>query len=136
MSAEADPARYSAPVAIEPADIDFMGHVNNASYLKWLQAAVIGHWRAVAPPDAVADYRWIAVRHEITYRRPAFLRDAVTVSVRLDRVRRESAFYDTAFTRDGVLLAEAASRWCCIDAATHRPVRLDAAVVARFLPVP
>src|SRR3546814_17393303 len=25
-------------VSIAPADIDFMGHVNNASYLKWVQA--------------------------------------------------------------------------------------------------
>src|SRR3546814_1279032 len=32
-------------VSIEPADIDFMGHVNNASYLKWVQAAVLSHWR-------------------------------------------------------------------------------------------
>ena len=128
------PARYREPVAIEPVDIDFMGHVNNASYLKWVQAAVIGHWRSVAPADAVARYRWIAVRHEITYRRPAFLHDALIASVRLDRVKRESAFYDTAFTRDGELLADVTSRWCCVDAATHRPVRLDEAIVALFLP--
>ncbi len=129
-----DPARYSEPVAIEPADIDFMGHVNNASYLKWVQAAVIGHWRAVAPADAGDSYLWIAVRHEITYRRPAFLHDALVVSVRLDRVKRESAFYETVFTREGELLTEVSSRWCCVDAVTHRPVRLDDAVVALFLP--
>src|SRR3546814_7693199 len=40
-------------VSIERADIDYMGHVNNASYLKWVQAAVLSHWRRIAPPDAV-----------------------------------------------------------------------------------
>ena len=28
-------------IAIEPADIDHMGHVNNAVYLKWVQEAVV-----------------------------------------------------------------------------------------------
>ena len=59
-------------VEIEDTDIDFMGHVNNASYLKWVQAAVIGHWRRLAPPDAVANLLWVALRHEITYHKPAF----------------------------------------------------------------
>ena len=40
-------------IHIDPADIDFMGHVNNASYLKWVQDAVIDHWRALAPAEAV-----------------------------------------------------------------------------------
>jgi len=43
-------------VAIDPADIDFMGHVNNASYLKWVQAAVINHWQRFAPAEAVTSH--------------------------------------------------------------------------------
>ena len=27
---------HSFPIGIDPADIDFMGHVNNASYLRWV----------------------------------------------------------------------------------------------------
>ena len=41
-------------VAIDPADIDHMGHVNNSVYLKWVQEAVIDYWQCIAPPDAVA----------------------------------------------------------------------------------
>ena len=57
------------------ADIDHMGHVNNAVYLKWVQEAVIDYWRSVAPPEAVAGHLWVALKHEITYRRPTFLQD-------------------------------------------------------------
>jgi len=32
------------PVGIVEADIDFMGHVNNARYLNWVQDAVLAHW--------------------------------------------------------------------------------------------
>ena len=28
-------------LAVEPGDIDFMGHVNNSVYLPWVQEAVI-----------------------------------------------------------------------------------------------
>ena len=64
-------------IGIEPADIDFMGHVNNANYLKWVQAAVIDHWQRLAPAEAVAGHLWVALKHEITYRKPAFLDDDV-----------------------------------------------------------
>ena len=42
---------FRHPVAIEPADIDHMGHVNNAVYLKWVQEAVVDYWSSVAPPE-------------------------------------------------------------------------------------
>ena len=39
---------FRHPVAILPADIDQMGHVNNAVYLKWVQEAVVDYWSSVA----------------------------------------------------------------------------------------
>ena len=42
-------ASASFAIAIDAADIDFMGHVNNASYLKWVQEAVINHWQRASP---------------------------------------------------------------------------------------
>lgn len=65
---------HSYRIEIDPTDIDFMGHVNNASYLKWVQAAALGHWERFAPIDAVAAHRWVALKHEIVYRKPAFSR--------------------------------------------------------------
>ncbi len=42
-------------------DCDAMGHVNNASYLKWVQDAVVSHWQRLAPADAVAGHLWVAL---------------------------------------------------------------------------
>jgi acyl-CoA thioester hydrolase len=123
---------HSFAVGIEPADIDFMGHVNNASYLKWVQAAVISHWRRIAPADAVASHLWVALKHEITYRKPAFLNDDVIATVLLERVQGARAFYATVIRRGEDVLAEVKSSWCCLDAATHRPARLTRSVIDRF----
>ena len=123
-------------IGIEEADIDFMGHVNNASYLKWVQNAVLSHWNRFAPPEAVAAHVWVAIKHEITYRRPAFLNDKVVAMVVLNRVRRESAFYQTVIRRGEDVLAQVTSRWCCRDARTLRPTTLASDIVDRFLSRP
>jgi len=121
-------------LAIRPGDIDFMGHVNNAVYLNWVQEAVIAYWQRVAPAEAVAQHLWVAIRHEITYRRPAFLDDNLVASVVAEGVQGARAFFSTLITRGEDILAEVKSSWCCLDAATMRPARLARDVVTRFLP--
>lgn len=121
-------------LTVGPESIDFMGHVNNAHYLSWVQDAVLGHWRAIAPPEAVSDHLWVALKHEITYRRPAFLDDQVIATVILEKVQGARAFYETIIKRGEEVLAEVKSSWCCIDAATLRPARLASDVVAKFFP--
>ena len=122
------------PIGIVPADIDFMGHVNNASYLRWVQEAVIDHWRSLAPADAVARHQWVALKHEITYRRPTFLGDEVIATVLLEKLHGARAFYETVIRRGEEVLVEVRSSWCCIDAETLRPARLAREVIARFFP--
>lgn len=125
---------HDCPLTIAAEDIDFMGHVNNAVYLKWVQAATVEHWQRFAPPAAVSAFLWIALKHEVTYRKPAFLHDRLTAHVVLDKVRRESAFYDTIIRCGSAVITEVQSRWCCIEASTRRPVRVPEDVVACFFP--
>ena len=125
---------YRHPIGIEPADIDFMGHVNNATYLKWVQDAVISHWQKLAPAEAVARHLWVALKHEITYRKPAFLDDDVVASVVLEKVEGARAFYATLIKRGEEVLAEVKSSWCCLDAATRRPARIAKDIAAHFFP--
>jgi len=130
----ASPKIHVHVLAIESSDVDFMGHVNNAVYLKWVQEAVLAYWRRVAPAEAVARHLWVAIRHEITYRRPAFLDDNIVASVVAEGMQGARAFFSTMITRGEEVLAEVKSSWCCLDAATLRPARLARDVVRRFLP--
>ncbi|MFZ4745935.1 MAG: acyl-CoA thioesterase [Sphingomonas sp.] len=120
------------PIRILPDDIDFMGHVNNARYLNWVQDAVVAHWEKLAPPAAVAEHLWVALKHEITYRKPAFLNDEVIATVVLDKVEGVRAFYSTLIKRGDELLAEVQSSWCCLDAKTLRPARIAKEIAAHF----
>ena len=125
---------YHYPIGILPADIDHMGHVNNSVYLKWVQEAVVRFWESVAPPEAVARHLWIALSHEIRYRRPAFLDDLVVADVVAERVEGARAFFTTMIMRGEDVVAEVKSSWCCLDAVSKRPARLARDIAARFLP--
>ena len=130
-AAQPDPHLHA--LAVAPDDIDFMGHVNNSVYLKWVQEAVIAYWRRVAPAEAVAQHLWVALRHEITYRRPAFLEDNVVAQVVAEGMHGARAFFHTLIKRGEEVLAEVRSSWCCLDAATQRPARLARDVVRMFV---
>jgi acyl-CoA thioester hydrolase len=125
---------FHYPIGIRADDIDHMGHVNNSVYLKWVQDAVVKFWETVAPPEAVARHLWIALSHEINYRRPTFLDDHVIADVIAERVAGARAMFTTVIKRGEEVLAEVSSTWCCLDAATHRPARLARDIARRFLP--
>jgi len=125
---------FRHPIAIVPSDIDQMGHVNNAVYLKWVQDAVVDYWRSVAPPDAVASHLWVALKHEITYLKPTFLQDSIVAEVIAEKVEGARAMFTTVVRRGEEKLSEIKSSWCCLDAASLRPVRLARDIVGRFLP--
>lgn len=123
---------YDIDVVAE--DIDEMDHVNNAVYLKWVQAAVLGHWHRIAPKEAVAAHVWVALKHEIRYISPAFINDHVVVRVILEKYQGARAFYKTLINRGDQVLAEVDSCWACLDAVTRKPVRLARNIRARFFP--
>jgi acyl-CoA thioester hydrolase len=120
-------------IEIAPVDIDHMGHVNNSVYLRWVQDAVVQYWEKLAPAEAVARHLWVALKHEITYRKPTFLSDNVVAEVVAEQVQGARAFFNTAVTRGGEVLVEVKSIWCCLDADSKRPVRLEREIADRFL---
>ena len=124
---------FHHPIGIHAEDIDHMGHVNNSVYLKWVQEAVVRYWEKVAPADAVAGHLWIALSHEIQYRRPTFLDDMVIADVIADRMNGARAFFTTVIKRGEEVVAEVKSVWCCLDSVSRKPARLARDVIAKFV---
>ena len=47
MQSAAEP--FELAIAIEASDIDQLGHVNNVTYLRWVQDVAVAHWMSRAP---------------------------------------------------------------------------------------
>jgi len=125
---------YETTIAVEPADIDQMGHVNNVVYLRWVQEAATAHWTARATPADQAHVLWVVVRHEIDYLRPAKLGDTILARTWVGPASRLKFERHVELLRaaDRVVLAKARSLWCPIDSQTMRPAVVSDAVRARF----
>ena len=121
-------------IAVEPADIDRLSHVNNVVYLRWVQDIAVAHWQAVASATDQEKYLWIIVRHEIDYKQPARLGDVIVAKTWVGAATRIKFDRHTEMRRasDGILLANARTVWCPIDAQTGKVVSVSAEVRACF----
>lgn len=134
MPPDATPPRFERPLTILPEDIDTLGHVNNVVYLRWAQEIATAHWEAAATADHQATLAWVALRHEIDYKHPALLGDAVLASTWVgtaDAVRFER-FVEILRAHDRKLLAAVRTLWCPISRATGRVTRVEEAVRSVF----
>ncbi len=129
-----DPAAFELAVAVQPADIDELGHVNNVIYLRWVQDAAVAHWNALAPEADRQKLRWVVLRHEIDYKQAAHLGEAIVARTWVGTGTRVRFERHTELLRasDRALLARALTVWCPIDGQTGRPAVVSAEVRARF----
>lgn len=116
-------------------DIDENGHVNNVVYLRWAQELGVAHWRSLAPPEALTTWAWIALRHEVDYRRAllpgetAYGRTWVAETAEGPRFNR---FIRIDAAPGGSLCAQVVTTWVLIEQATGRPRRVPPWMLRMF----
>lgn len=133
---------FEKQITAGPDDIDELGHVNNAVWVRWIQDMATAHWYAVAPAEHVDAYIWVVIRHEIDYLRAVLPGETVTGRTWVGEAPRGARFdRHVEFTgADGKPRVRAKTTWAIIDKATGRPLRVPPEVAAPFLrqvlPVP
>ena len=118
------------------ADIDELGHVNNAVWVRWMEALAVAHWAATASAADQAAYVWVVTRHEIDYRGNVREGETVTGETWVPDGPRGARFDRHArFTgADGRVKVEAVTTWALIDRATGRLLRVPSELAAAFVP--
>ena len=118
-------------------DIDENGHVNNVVYLGWMQDLATGHWAARLPIEEQSKWAWVALRHELDYRRALLPHEAATAVTWIGERRgpRMDRYYRIDGP-DGEMCAQGKSEWCLIDAVTRRPVRVPEWMETMFSAAP
>jgi acyl-CoA thioester hydrolase len=120
--------------AVQPENIDELGHVNNVVYLGWVNDIAIAHWNSVTSEAQRGKVIWVALRHEIDYKAEARLGDDVFVRTWTGAARGLRYARHTRIYRDSdkTLLAEAMTHWCPMDAVTRKPSRPPADIASLF----
>lgn len=111
---------------------DLYGHVNNARYLEFLEAA---RWECLDRHLDIEDihrrgWSFVVVRIEIDYRAAATLGDWLWVSTWREEIGRSSALLRQEVRRrnDEGIVAEATVRFVIVDRARRRPLRMSGTV--------
>ncbi|MFN3582304.1 acyl-CoA thioesterase [Phenylobacterium sp.] len=117
-----------------PDDIDENGHVNNVVYLRWAQDMGVAHWRSLAPAEAQATWAWVALRHEVDYRRALMPGETAQARTWVSDTAEGPRF--DRFIRidgpDGQMCAQVKTTWVLIEQATGRPRRVPAWMLEMF----
>lgn len=127
---------FHLPFTATPADIDELGHVNNAVWVAWVQRLSVSHWEAVAPAEHQAAHVWVVTRHEIDYRGNVAEGETVTGETWVED-QPKGARFDRRFRFTGAddrVKVEGRSTWALLDRATGRLLRIRPDIAAPFLP--
>lgn len=116
-------------------DIDSLGHVNNAVYLRYIEDCVTAHAESVGM--GLPRLRQLGVipvvhRHTITYHRSALLGDELEVSTEIVAFRGFRATRHNRIVREGVLLVACETDWVWIDPLRGRPRAVPPEIQAAF----
>jgi acyl-CoA thioester hydrolase len=115
-------------------DIDQHGHVNNITYLRWVQDIATAHWQELASTEEQTGILWVVLRHEIDYQFAAVEDDELLIRTRLGQARGLTfeRHVDVLRVEDQRLLVRARTLWCPLNPHSRRPQRLPARLRALF----
>lgn len=126
---------FERQITARAEDIDELGHVNNAAWVRWIQDIATAHWSAVAPPEHDAAYIWVVTRHEIDYLRAVGPGETVTGRTWIPGPPKGARFdrHMEFVGSDGKPRVRAKTTWAIIERASGRPIRVPPEVAAPFL---
>lgn len=133
------PDAFFYALTAERDDIDALGHVNNAVYVKWMERAAFAHSVSVgydAGAYETLGATFVVRRHEIDYLAPAFAGDRIVDATWPCEMERFTALRRHQIVRlsDGQTLARAVTTWIYLDTKSGRPKRIPPEMVAAFRP--
>jgi acyl-CoA thioester hydrolase len=123
----ATPQQRHSSVRVPFRDVDMHGHVHNAAFLSYFEAAIneflrncnlACHFR----PDS-ATYAYHVKKAELIFESPAFFEDELQLSVTIARIGRSSLSYTGQIVRgaDQTVCARVEIVWVCVVTASRRP---------------
>ena len=119
--------KFEHEIEVRFRDCDPLGHVNNAVYLTYLEAARFSWWRRAFGPSGLTEHGFIVARVEIDYRKPALPGERLLIRLRVEswggRASRWRTRFSTRRTRE--LVAEAKSVQVAYHYAEGRSVPLS-----------
>jgi len=123
---------YSKTITVLPEHLDDLNHVNNVVYLQWVQDIAKEHWFSKTSSEINTAYFWVVVKHELEYKKPAFLDDVIMVTTYVEEFKGALSVRCVEFKKGEELIVKTRSQWCLIGAKDHKPKRVPLEISELF----
>jgi acyl-CoA thioester hydrolase len=126
---------YSKSISIPASAIDGNGHVNNVTYVQWMQDIAVEHYAAIGGIQAQGpDATWVVREHKVEYLLPAFKDEEIEIRTWVEDIRRVRSQRKYEFVRrsDGRILVKGETDWVFVDVKTGRPLAIPQEVMEVF----
>lgn len=117
---------YTHKLKVTEDDLDDLHHVNNVRYVQWIQDIAKEHWEVRATDQLKNEFIWVVIRHEIDYKKQAFLGDEILVETYVGETTfvTSERFVNIKNAETGEILVAAKSMWCLLNADSKRPTKI------------
>ncbi len=120
---------FSFNIIVSKTDLDALNHVNNVTYLQWVQNVAEKHWSLIGNIDSENKYVWVVIRHEIDYFLPAILNDEIRLTTYIGDSYGVKSERFVEIKKEEKLLAKAKTIWCLLDQKTMKPVKVPSEIM-------
>lgn len=120
---------YTLEHTVTTSDIDDLNHVNNVTYVKWMEEIASRHWSFLTKENPLPKYIWVVLKHEINYYRQAHLGDEIVIKTWVGESKSFKSERFIAFYLDDKLLVKSTTIWGLLDAKTYKPTRITEKVL-------
>ncbi|MFD2552175.1 acyl-CoA thioesterase [Bizionia sediminis] len=124
---------FTTTIHVTETDLDNLNHVNNVRYVQWVEDVAKMHWFSKAPNTITDFYFWIMLEHQISYKKPAFLNDEITLKTYVPEAKGVTCTRVVEILKNNVLLAKSETKWCLMAGNPMRPTRITPDIKAIFL---
>jgi acyl-CoA thioester hydrolase len=119
---------FSYTLIVTKNDLDSLNHVNNVTYLQWVQNVAIKHWSSISNIETDDKYVWVVIRHEIDYFLPAILNDTLTITTYIGDSYGVKSERFVEIKKEDKLLAKAKTIWCLLDKQSMKPIKVPSEI--------
>lgn len=117
---------FSSSRKVVKEDLDELNHVNNVVFVKWIQDIAKKHWEVRATDELKNKFIWFVVRHEIDYKKEAFLGEDLIVETYVGEPTfvTSERFVNIKKADSGEIVVAAKSVWCLLDLKLKKPTKI------------
>ena len=136
--ADTDPNHtiYRRRFTVPATAVDPNGHVNNVTYVQWMQDIALEHYDAMGGtgPTQALGATWVVREHRIVYMGQAFAGEEIEAQTWVVNLRRVRSLRKYRFVRtsDGAPLVRGETDWVFVDAESGRPRRIPGEIADLF----